>query len=213
MLPDLVSQSVISRSRPRSPLLCKLSSSKGWGGKCTRSHVCCLGPVCGLRSAKDERLGTRWCTERAAESCMHSQIISTLLRTFLFLSVTDAASNLRTIQFSAQDAQWSPSMSHRPSPEASAMAAPRSPSRSPEAARRHLPSTPICVTDTAKVVMFHGPAPRSPLHKLAVRLRHSRSKVVMFHGPAPRSPLHQLAVRLRHSRSNTSTNTATLLRQ
>ena len=27
---------------PRSPLLCKLSSSKGWGGKCTRSHVCCL---------------------------------------------------------------------------------------------------------------------------------------------------------------------------
>ena len=26
-----------------------------------------------------------------------------------------------------------------------------------------------------------------------------------FHGPAPRSPLHRLAVRLRHSRSNTST--------
>ena len=32
------------------------------------------------------------------------------------------------------------------------MAAPRSRSRSPEAARRHLPSTPICVTETAKVV-------------------------------------------------------------
>jgi hypothetical protein len=41
----------------------ELSSSKGWGCKCTRSHVCCLGPVCGLRSAKHERLGTRWCTE------------------------------------------------------------------------------------------------------------------------------------------------------
>ena len=25
----------------------------------------------------------------------------------------------------------------------------------------------------------------------------------LFHGPAPRSPLHRLAVRLRHSRSNT----------
>ena len=32
------------------------------------------------------------------------------------------------------------------------MAAPRSRSPSPEAARRHLPSTPICVTETAKVV-------------------------------------------------------------
>ena len=27
----------------------------------------------------------------------------------------------------------------------------------------------------------------------------------LFHGPAPRSPLHRLGVRLRHSRSNTST--------
>ena len=27
----------------------------------------------------------------------------------------------------------------------------------------------------------------------------------LFHGPAPRSPLYRLAVRLRHSRSNTST--------
>ena len=40
---------------------CELSLVKGWGCKCTRSHVCFLGPVCGLRSAKDERLGTRWC--------------------------------------------------------------------------------------------------------------------------------------------------------
>ena len=31
---------------PRSPLHVTLSSSKGWGFKCTRSHVCCLGPVC-----------------------------------------------------------------------------------------------------------------------------------------------------------------------
>ena len=31
------------------------------------------------------------------------------------------------------------------------------------------------------------------------------SSVTVFHGPAPRSPLHRLAVRLRHSRSNTST--------
>ena len=33
--------------------------------------------------------------------------------------------------------------------------------------------------------------------------KHSVSQ--LFHGPAPRSPLHRLAVRLRHSRSNTST--------
>ena len=37
---------------PRSPLLPKLSRYKGWGGKCTRSHVCCLGPVCGLPPAR-----------------------------------------------------------------------------------------------------------------------------------------------------------------
>ena len=33
----------------------------------------------------------------------------------------------------------------------------------------------------------------------------ARSVSQLFHGPAPRSPLHRLAVRLRHSRSNTST--------
>ena len=33
----------------------------------------------------------------------------------------------------------------------------------------------------------------------------SQSVSQLFHGPAPRSPLHRLAVRLRHSRSNTST--------
>ena len=35
--------------------------------------------------------------------------------------------------------------------------------------------------------------------------RASQSVSQLFHGPAPRSPLHRLAVRLRHSRSNTST--------
>ena len=64
------SQSV-SQPAPRSPLLAKLSLGKGWGCKCTRSHVCCLEPVCGLRLAKDERLGTRWCTEPDAQSRMH----------------------------------------------------------------------------------------------------------------------------------------------
>ena len=33
----------------------------------------------------------------------------------------------------------------------------------------------------------------------------SQSVSQLFHGPAPRSPLHRLAVRLRHSQSNTST--------
>ena len=33
----------------------------------------------------------------------------------------------------------------------------------------------------------------------------SQSVSQLFHGPAPRSPLHRLADRLRHSRSNTST--------
>ena len=32
-----------------------------------------------------------------------------------------------------------------------------------------------------------------------------RSVSQLFHGPAPRSPLHRLSIRLRHSRSNTST--------
>ena len=36
-------------------------------------------------------------------------------------------------------------------------------------------------------------------------LKISQSVSQLFHGPAPRSPLHRLAVRLRHSRSNTST--------
>ena len=31
----------------------------------------------------------------------------------------------------------------------------------------------------------------------------------LFHGPAPRSPLHRLAVRLRHSRSNISLQIST----
>ena len=34
----------------------------------------------------------------------------------------------------------------------------------------------------------------------------SQSVSQLFHGPAPRSPLYWLAVRLRHSRSNTSTD-------
>ena len=36
-------------------------------------------------------------------------------------------------------------------------------------------------------------------------LVNSQSVSQLFHGPTPRSPLHRLAVRLRHSRSNTST--------
>ena len=36
-------------------------------------------------------------------------------------------------------------------------------------------------------------------------MQFSQSVSQFFHGPAPRSPLHRLAVRLRHSRSNTST--------
>ena len=37
------------------------------------------------------------------------------------------------------------------------------------------------------------------------RANRTQSVNQLFHGPAPRSPLHRLAVRLRHSRSNTST--------
>ena len=37
------------------------------------------------------------------------------------------------------------------------------------------------------------------------RSRSVQSVSQLFHGPAPRSPLHRLAVRLRYSRSNTST--------
>ena len=45
-----------------------------------------------------------WCTEPDAQSRMHF-IPQTLFGTFVVVSVTDA-SNLRTIQLSAQDAQW-----------------------------------------------------------------------------------------------------------
>ena len=37
------------------------------------------------------------------------------------------------------------------------------------------------------------------------RLQTSQSASQLFHGPAPRSPLHRLSVRFRRSRSNTST--------
>ena len=48
-----------------------------------------------------------------------------------------------------------------------------------------------------------GP-PTGDMH-MAARLWRHQSVSQLFHGPAPRSPLHRLAVRLRHSRSNTST--------
>ena len=98
------------------------STEGGWDVRARALTCVALGRWVAFGPSEDERLGTRWCTERAAESCMHSQIISTLFGTFFFFSVTDAsiflfsvtdASNLRTFQFSAQDAQWSPSMSHR----------------------------------------------------------------------------------------------------
>ena len=44
-------------------------------------------------------------------------------------------------------------------------------------------------------------------HVWASELR-AQSVSQLFHGPAPRSPLHRLAVRLRHSRSNTSTESS-----
>ena len=50
---------------------------------------------------------------------------------------------------------------------------------------------------------FRGPGSQWP--SSGVRGRSSQSVSQLFHGPAPRSPLHRLAVRLRHSRSNTST--------
>ena len=37
------------------------------------------------------------------------------------------------------------------------------------------------------------------------RTEHTREPDQLFHGPAPRSPLHRLSVRFRQSRSNTST--------
>ena len=51
------------------------------------------------------------------------------------------------------------------------------------------------------VGLAYGVVPRRP----AARPYVSQSVSQLFHGPAPRSPLHRLAVRLRHSRSNTST--------
>ena len=67
----------VARRRAREEVRCQDGASQSdslatgyeWGGvgcKGTRSHVCCLGPVGGLRSAKHERLGTRWCTVHGA---------------------------------------------------------------------------------------------------------------------------------------------------
>ena len=45
---------------------------------------------------------------------------------------------------------------------------------------------------------------RSPTLPTRIEVQY-QSVSQLFHGPAPRSPLYRLAVRLRHSRSNTST--------
>ena len=119
---ERVSQSVsqfFHGPAPRSPLHPKLCSSKGWGCKCTRSHECCLGSVCGLRSAKHERLGTRWCTERACQSCMQSRVRTPFLVTclvFLFgtigFSVSDAPCHHRS-HLRSPDTQWRLSTAHQ----------------------------------------------------------------------------------------------------
>ena len=48
---------------------------------------------------------------------------------------------------------------------------------------------------------------KAETRKAETQTRKAEIRVVsqLFHGPAPRSPLHRLAVRLCHSRSNTST--------
>ena len=148
----------------RSPLL-KLSLGKGWGGKCTRSHVCCLGPVCGLRSAKDERLGTRWCTEPDAQSRMHFIIgpfFGTLFSIpyFLFRFSVSIASHLRT---------------------------------HPGRSRLQLQT----INGTEHL--------RRGLRALTVTLARGNITPATHHTRRRRGWMHRLAVRLRHSRSNTST--------
>ena len=59
--------------------------------------------------------------------------------------------------------------------------------------------TPKRTTTTSRSIVH------SCNEKGSVESTHSQSVSQLFHGPAPRSPLHRLAVRLRHSRSNTST--------
>ena len=56
----------------------------GWDVRARALTCVALGRWVAFGPSEDERLGTRWCTERAAESCMHSQIISTLFGTFFF---------------------------------------------------------------------------------------------------------------------------------
>ena len=51
---------------------------------------------CGLRSAEDERLGTRWCTEPDAQSCMHS-IRQTLRVGTLFSTVLSLDTGLKGV--------------------------------------------------------------------------------------------------------------------
>ena len=60
----------------RSPLLRKLSSSKGWGCKCTRSHVC-------VAFGRPKMSVWGWCTEPDAQSRMHFNI-RTLFWYFVF---------------------------------------------------------------------------------------------------------------------------------
>ena len=71
---------------------------------------------------------------------------------------------------------------------------------------RHTPSAPPTRERTRqgnhRLRDLHRPL-RQRLRPLPP-LKISQSVSQLFHGPAPRSPLHRLAVRLRHSRSNTS---------
>ena len=60
------------------------STEGGWDVRARALTCVALGRWVAFGPSEDERLGTRWCTERAAESCMHSQIISTLFGIFFF---------------------------------------------------------------------------------------------------------------------------------
>ena len=56
----------------------------------------------------------------------------------------------------------------------------------------------------ARLSRHRAQTPPDPIRTYRTYVPVSQSVSQLFHGPAPRSPLHRLAVRLRHSRSNTT---------
>ena len=65
-------------------------------------------------------------------------------------------------------------------------------------------NTSIRAAPTRRATEMHRQTPSARIHRNVLE-RRGQSVSQLFHGPAPRSPLHRLSIRLRRSRSNSLT--------